>query len=147
VTTGVETASAVEADRRAMETRAAMNADGSTVVTARDWAANSSAVVTISGPITIAGTTVPVTGAPVKAVAVVAVIPGASPDEEAADKVAGPVIAVGRASIGIEAVVTIGADRCWSNAYGYRTDSDAHGNLCVGVPCGKKQNPQQCCIF
>jgi hypothetical protein len=88
-----------------------------------------------------------IVAAAIIAVTVVAVIPGAGTDEDAAGEVIGSVVTVRSAGIGIVAVVSIRADWRWADGAVDRTYSDAHGNLRVGAARGKKQNSQQCNIF
>jgi hypothetical protein len=100
--------------------------------------------VTISGSIAIAGATIPASS--VVAVAVT-VIPRAGADKRAAYEPVWPVITIRCASVRIIPIVAVGADGTRTNARVNRTDANAHGNLGMRGSCGKKQNPQQCCIF
>ena len=90
-----------------------------------------------------------VTATTVEAPAIVAAVePGSGADEDAADEVIRPVIAVWSAGVRIVAVITISAGRCWPNGAVHGTYSNAHGKLCVSASRGKKkQNPQQSNIF
>ncbi len=93
-------------------------------------------VVTVAiSPEAIAIPVVAVSRPAIIAAPVVPVIPGAGAYEYAADKVAGPIIAIGRAFIWIIVVVAILADRSRSIRTG--TYSNAHGNLCGRVSRGK----------
>jgi hypothetical protein len=110
------------------------------------------AVVTIATMTVIAAVTivamavVPVSiiATTVEATTVVAVEPGAGADEDTAREVVRSVVAVWRAGVRIVAVVTIGADRRWSND---GTHPDSHANLGVGAARSKKQNSQESNIF
>jgi hypothetical protein len=84
--------------------------------------------------------TVAVIPATVEAVAIVAVVPGAGADEDAAGEVIRSVVAVWSAGVRIVAVVAVSAD--WRRADGtvYGTYSNAHPNLRVGAARSKKQN-------
>lgn len=78
------------------------------------------------------------------------VIPRTGSDEDATRKVARPIVAVGRASVGIVAVVTIRAGgRCSNaNADAYGTYADANSYLRARASRDtKEQNSQQCNIF
>jgi hypothetical protein len=106
--------------------------------------------VAISGSITIAGATIPATS--VITVAIVAaspvtVVPRAGTDKQAAYEPVWAVITIRCASIRIIPVIAVGAGGSRTNAPVNRTDTNAHGNLGMRGSCGKKQNPQQCCIF
>lgn len=82
---------------------------------------------------------------PVEAGAVVAaVIPRARANEDAADEVVRPVIAVWSAGVRIVAVVAVGADRRRAVDGAH---SNGYANLRVGIARGKKQNSQQCHVF
>jgi len=77
----------------------------------------------------------------IEAVTVVAaVIPGASADEDAAEKVVRPVVAIWSASVRIVAVVTVGADWRWANGAVHGTYSNRYADLRVGAARGEKQN-------
>jgi hypothetical protein len=105
------------------------------------------AVVTIATMTVIAAVTiVAMAVVPVSIIAttVVAVEPGAGADEDTAREVVRSVVAVWRAGVRIVAVVTIGADRRWSND---GTHPDSHANLGVGAARSKKQNSQESNIF
>jgi hypothetical protein len=112
--------------------------------------AASTAPEPISGPAIKAASVeaAAIIAASIEAATVVAVKPGAGADKHAAYKVVRPVIAIGRAGIRVVAIITVGAHRRRSKACGvHRTYSNAHGNLCPRVSCGKEQNAQQCSIF
>jgi hypothetical protein len=96
-------------------------------------------VVTVAiSPVARAIPVVAVPRAAIIAAPVVPVIPRTGAYEDATDKIAGAVIAIGRAFIRIIVVVAILADRSRSIRTVYRTYSDAHGNLCRRVSRGKK---------
>jgi hypothetical protein len=133
MSSAVECASAVEA---------AATADGhSTLIAATDVAVNGCTPITIARSRTIGGP-IAVTRA-----AIVAAIPGASTDEDAAREVARAVVTVWSASVRIVAIVTIGTNRCWTNSGVNRADTNTHANLCVCAGCGQEQNSEQCDIF
>jgi len=119
-------------------------------VAASDIAAGASSVsiprpVAIAGPIAISPAVVAVARASIEAAAVVTVIPRTGTDKEAIYKVTWPVIAIGCASVGIVAVISIGAYRSGADA---RVDgTNADGNLSLRASRGEKQNSEQCCIF
>jgi hypothetical protein len=69
----------------------------------------------------------------VSATAIVAVVPRAGADKDATDEVVGTVKAIRCASVGVVAIVSIRTNRS-------RADSDANGNLSMGVACGKHEN-------
>jgi hypothetical protein len=75
----------------------------------------------------------------------VTVIPRAGADKHAAYEPVWPVITIRCASVRIIPIVAVGADG--TNARVNRTDANSHGNLGMRGSGGKKQNPQQCCIF
>ena len=150
----VETASTMEA-AATVEAASSAAVEATTAVIAANWAAVESATdvavggcasvaiawaIAMTGPIAVAW-------AAIETVAVVAVIPRTGADEHATYKPARTVVAIGRAGVRIIAVVTIGADRRWSNAGVHGTYADTHSNLGVSASRGKKQNPQQCSIF
>jgi hypothetical protein len=84
----------------------------------------------------------------VEAVAVVAVIPRAGTDEDAAYEPVRPVITIGRTCIRIVAVIPVGARWCWANTGDNRTYANAHADLCMSTSRNcEKQDPQQRCIF
>ena len=93
--------------------------------------------------------------APVKAMAVITTTveaatmePRAGADEDAADEIVRPVVAVRRTGVGIVAVVTVGADRRGTDGAVNGANPDADANLRVGAARrGEKQDPQQCNIF
>jgi hypothetical protein len=74
----------------------------------------------------------------VSTAAVIAVVPRAGADKDATHKVVWTVVAVRRARIWGIPVVAVGAN--WSRSYITGTDSNANGNLSVGVTCRKHQN-------
>ena len=77
----------------------------------------------------------------IEAVTVVAaVIPGASADEDAAEKVVRAVVAIWSASVRIVAVVTVGADWRWADGAVHGTYSNRHADLRVGAARCEKQN-------
>jgi hypothetical protein len=120
------------------------------VVAASGSSTISAPIYTISGSIAIAGATIPASS--VVAVAIVAaspvtVIPRAGADKHAAYEPVWPVITIRCASVRIMPIVAVGADGTRTNARVNRTDANPHGNLGMRGSCGKKQNPQQCCIF
>jgi hypothetical protein len=101
-----------------------------------------SAVPTAVAPVAIvAATTVIATAiiaATVEAATVVAAaIPRAGADEDAADKIVRPIVAVRSASVRIVAVVTVGTDRRRAVDGTY---SNGHANLGVGAARGEEQN-------
>ena len=107
------------------------------------------ATMTVKAAVTIVAATAIVSASiiatTVEAATVVAVEPGARADEDAADEVVRSVVAVWSAGVRIVAVITIGADRRWSDdgTYPY-----SQANLRVSAArCGKKQNSQQSNIF
>lgn len=125
------------------------------VVAAIDWAVavtiarpaiSVTRPVTVSGSITITGTTI--VAVSIVAVSIVAaVIPRAGSNEHAAYKPVRAVVAIGRARVRIISVVAIRADGSRTDAGINRTNTNANGNLGMRGSSGKKQNPQQCCIF
>jgi hypothetical protein len=139
---------------------AAPTATTAVVAAARVSASVSTAItialaVAIAAPAIVATVVIAasVVATPVIPVSVVAVIPGAGTDKHAAYEVTRPVIAIGRAVIGIVVVVAVGTDRGRAvvpvvvvvggvNRTAY---SDAYGDL--GGRAGRysdKQYPQQC---
>jgi hypothetical protein len=109
--------------------------------------------ISVSGMISVARPIAPtssirITCAAVESVAIVAVIPRACTDEHTAREPAGPIIAIGRASVRIISVVTVGTNRRGSYARRDRAHSNTHGNLSVSASCNsKKQNSKQRSIF
>ena len=104
------------------------------------------AVAVVTAAAVVAMAVIPAT---VEAVAIVAAVePRASADEDAADEVVRPVIAIRGAGVRIIAVVTVGANRRWADGAVDGTYSNGHANLRVSAARGgKKQNSQQCNIF
>ena len=89
-----------------------------------------------------------IAAASVEATTIVAAVePRAGTDEDAADEVVRPVVAVGSTSIRIGAVVTVGAGRGGADGTINRACPNTEANLSVGAARGKKQNSQQCNIF
>jgi len=142
--TAVEpTATTVEPGTAAMETIAAAEAFTATeaAVAAAETIMAVKTATSIVAVAVIAATTVEA------AAVVTAVEPWAGADEDAADEVVRSVIAVGSASIGIVAVVTVGAGRGGADGTVNRAYPDTETNLRVGAARGKKQNSQQSNIF
>jgi hypothetical protein len=131
------TATTVEPGTAAVETIAATEA----AVAAAETIMAVKTATSIVAVAVIAATTVEA------AAVVTAVEPWAGADEDAADEVVRSVIAVGSASIGIVAVVTVGAGRGGADGTVNRAYPNAETNLRVGAARGKKQNSQQCNIF
>jgi hypothetical protein len=100
-------------------------------------------VVAVTSVVTAAVVAMAVISTTVEAAAIVAVVPGAGADEDAADEVVRSIVAIGSAGVRIVAVVTIGADRRRADGAVHGTYSNAHGELCVSISRGKKQNPQK----
>jgi hypothetical protein len=101
---------------------------------------------TVSASIAVAPSwvIVAVARAPIKAAPVISVIPRTRSDEHAVHKIIRAVVTIPSAGIRIVSVVTIGTDRCRSDADAHRTYSDpyANANLGVRLPCGEDQNSQ-----
>lgn len=114
--TAVKVASTVETT--AVEIAAAIAVIKSTSVPA-------SAIVPAAAIISTATVTV---SAAVVAVSVIAVVPGAGADEDAAYEPIRPVIAVGRAGVRSIVVIPIGADRSWA-VIGRRSKSNAESDV------------------
>jgi hypothetical protein len=150
--TTVESATAATMESTAtaaVESSAAVKA---TMVTATDKASGIAAPVAVIAASVVAAvsivTVAVVTAAAVEAVAIVAAVePRTGADEDAADEVVRPVVAVRSAGVRIVAVVTISAGGCRPDGAVHGTYSDAHGKLCVSVSRGKKQDSQQSNIF
>lgn len=79
------------------------------------------------------------------------VAPSAEPrtcaHEDSADKVVGSPISDWGASIRIIRVVAVSTNRLRPDGDAHGAYANAHGNLSVCAPCGKKQNSPKCCIF
>ena len=74
------------------------------------------------------------------------VIPGARTNEHATHKVARPPIAVRGTGVRIIGIVAVSADRLRSDIH--RAYANTYSNLRIrATRSGKKQNPQQACIF
>jgi hypothetical protein len=120
------------------------------IVAAIDWAvavAVTRPAISIARPVAISGP-ITISGATVVAVSIVAAaIPRAGTDEHAACKPVRAVVAIGCARVRIIPVIAIRTDGSRTDAGIDRTNANAHGNLGMRGSCGKKQNPQQCCIF
>src|ERR1700674_121109 len=76
----------------------------------------------------------------VSTTAIVAVVPRASADKDAADKVVRTVKAIRRAFVGIGIIVDIRANGSYADIAVARAYSNANGNLSLGVACGKHEN-------
>ena len=84
-----------------------------------------------------------ITASAVEAAAIVAAVePRAGADEDAADEVVRPVVAVGSAGVRIVAVVTVGAGRRRADGTVNGAYPNTDANLRVGAARGKKQNSQ-----
>jgi len=132
----VASATVVSATTAAMETIAtaeAFTTMEAAVATSETFMAVEPATSIITATI-IAATTVE------SAAVVAAVKPGASADEDTAGEVVRAVVAIGRASVRIVTVVTVGAD--WGGADGavHGAYPDAHAELRLGGTSGQKQN-------
>ena len=123
-TTTVEPATAVEAMISAPES----------VVEATASAKAASAIIETMPPVESAT----VVTASIVTVTVVAMEPGSGADKDATHKVVWTVVAVRRTRIWVIPIVTVGANR--SRSYISGTDSNANGNLSMGVACGKHEN-------
>lgn len=105
------------------------------------------ATMTVIAAVTIVATAIvsaAIIATTVEAATVVAVVPGAGADEDSADEVVRSVVAVWCAGVRIVAVVTVGADRRWSDDGAY---SNSNANLRLSAARDKKQNSQQSNIF
>jgi hypothetical protein len=106
------------------------------------------AMSVVSSPAIISTTAVISTAAiictaTVEATAIVAaVVPRAGADEDAADEVIRPIVAVGGASVRIVTVVTVGTNRSGADGAVNGAYPDAYANLRLGSTSGKKQNSQ-----
>src|SRR5712664_1235840 len=128
--TAVEaTAAAVEAFTT-MEATAAMSESTTTGVTVA--AAGVPVAVPVVAAVVIA---TPTSVIAISTAAVVAVVPRAGADKDAADKVVWTVVAIRRTRIWVIPIVTVGANR--SGSYISGTNSNASGDLSVGVTCRK----------
>jgi hypothetical protein len=78
-------------------------------------------------------------GEAVSTTAIVAVVPRAGADKDAADKVVGTVESVRRALVGVVAVVSVGANGGYSDVAVAPADSNPNGNLSLGVTCRKHE--------
>jgi len=115
------------------------------VIPAANVTVRRSAAVSRSGPIPVARTAVicrsVVAGAPVS------VIPRARANEQATHKVARSPITVRRASVRVVGEVAVSADRLRTDVHG----TYAHPDSDLGRPNapggGKKQDPEQSCVF
>jgi hypothetical protein len=100
-------------------------------------------VISIPGPI---GRNRPITVSwmPVNRPTIVAVIPRARADENAACEPARPIITVRRASVRIVAIISVSTNRRRSNAGNDRPNTDANTNLCMSTASQcKKQDSQK----
>jgi hypothetical protein len=141
-TVGSAAPAAVEAST-AMGSTAPMEAAASAAVEAfttmeataamSESAATGVPVATAGVPVAAPRVAAVVVATPVSTAAIVAVVPRAGADKDAADEVIGTVKAIRCASVGVVAIVSIRANRS-------RADSDANGNLSMGVACGKHEN-------
>jgi hypothetical protein len=127
-------AAAVEAFTT-MEATAAMSESTTTGVTV------AAARVPVAAPVVAAVViATPTSVIAISTAAVVAVVPRAGADKDAADKVVRTVVAVRRTRIWVIAVVAVSANR--SGSYISGTNSNANGDLSVGVTCRKHQNAE-----
>src|SRR5712664_2658645 len=132
--TAMEASAAVEAFTT-MEATAAMSESTTTGVTV------AAARVPVAAPVVAAVViATPTSVIAISTAAVVAVVPRAGADKDAADKVVRTVVAVRRTRIWVIAVVAVGANR--SGSYISGTNSNANGDLSVGVTCRKHQNAE-----
>src|SRR6267154_1155796 len=76
----------------------------------------------------------------VSATAIVAAVPRAGANKDTADKVIRTVEAIRCASVGVVVVVTVRANGSCADVAVARSDSDADGNLSLGVTCRKHEN-------
>jgi len=155
---GSTTSAAVEAAAAAVEAFTTMEAPAAAAVepftTMTAMEATAAVIESTTTGVTVAAARVPVAAPVVAAVviatptsviaistaAVVAVVPRAGADKDAADKVVRTVVAVRRTRIWVIAVVAVGANR--SGSYIGGTNSNANGDLSVGVTCRKHQNAE-----
>jgi hypothetical protein len=113
-----------------------------------------SPVVAIVAPVGAVATTVKavvgITSAVIASVvavstaAIIAVVPRAGTDKDAADKIVGTIEAIRRAFVRVGVVVSVGTNGSYADVA--RTvawaDSDAHRNLSMGVTCSKHENTE-----
>jgi len=113
-------------------------------ITASNVTVGRSTSVNVSGPIGVTGAAV--VPRSVVARTPVGVIPRARANEHATRKVARSPIPVRRAGVRIIGIVAVSADRLRSDVHG--AYANTYSNLCMRTASsGKKQNPQQTCIF
>jgi hypothetical protein len=134
-TTAVKPASAMKPSAATMEAATAVKVASTVEATAVEIAAAIAMIKSTSVPAAsvvpaaaIIPTATVTVSASVVAVSVIAVVPGASADEDAACEPIWPVIAVGRASVGIIIVVAISADWRWA-VIGRRSKSNAESDV------------------
>jgi hypothetical protein len=152
-TTTTATVESTTAHATAMEASAAHVAvEAATCEAASNRTAAITATVRYSVSITVTGSSIPIASvsiipAAVAIVATVAVatVPGAGPDEDAAAKPRRTIVPIGRAGVGIVAVITIGANggRITISPVHRATDPYSHGNLSMGNRCGREQQDTQ----
>jgi hypothetical protein len=147
-TVGMKAATAVDSASASVEPTAntpanAATCDTSTAIGASTISVDCAAPVAVSGPIAISRTV-----AEARAT-IEAVIPRSGADKDSAHEVIRAVIAVGRASIRVIAIIPVSANRSGANTCVDRanTDADADTHLSLRVCSGKKQNPKQCKIL
>ena len=100
--------------------------------------------VNVCGPISV--TRAAVVPRSVGARTPMGVIPRARANEHATHKIAGSPVAVRRTGVRIIGIVAISADRLRSDIHG--AYANTYSNLGMrATSSGKKQNPQQTCIF
>ncbi len=132
--TAMETASAAVETTTAVE--AMISAPEAAVVEAAVSAKAASAIIetmpTVEPAAVVAVSRVTAT---IVTVTVVAMEPGSGADKDTADKVVWTVVAVRRTRIWVIAVVAVSANR--SGSYISGTNSNANGDLSVGVTCRK----------
>jgi hypothetical protein len=74
------------------------------------------------------------------AAAIIAAVPRAGANKDTADKVVRTVEAMRCAFVGVVIVVTVGANGSCADVTDARSDSNANGNLSLGVTGGKHEN-------
>jgi len=78
----------------------------------------------------------------VSTASVVVVVPRAGADEDAADKVVRAVEAIRRTFVGVIIIVSVGANGSYADVAVARADTNANGNLSMGIACGKQEDAQ-----
>jgi len=126
----------------------AATCDAATIA-ASGISADRNAPIAYSGPIAISRTVAEAGASIIAAAPVKAVKPRSGTDKEATHEVIRAVVAVGRASVRVIAIIPVGASRSGADTCVNRANSNPHADadLSLRVSSSQKQNPKQCKIL